>query len=425
MNQEVAHTDQASEERRLTSKCRAVLVCTLLLLLTGFGLREGHAQALTPGGGVYVTDEQTRLRAGPSTHHDVLASLERGRWLEVVELGGELTVGGVSAPWVRVRDPWAPETDAPFSAPTAGWVWGGLLRPIPEDVAAPSVANWERVLVRVDPHTRALALEGDGEAVAWAAHFDPDREGRPRTLEVAEWLRLGAAPARSWQLVGWRRLARLSVIPVEDGLSWLRIEGEGHRRQRRILLRPSLLEGEVLDLGGDRTQGATQLLTLQDGQTTELVVLEVTKDEGGQPLQRGMTRFALIADGPQPLADPAVRSALMPAPNLLVEGVSAVRRGAICDVRVAVRNEAAGADSTRLLVRAWGERVVRGAIERGAVITVEAELPALVPGRVAEVTAEVPLARSWSRLALELTVVPVPIESRLDDNRKRVAIEPQ
>ena len=425
MNRDVAHETQASEDRTPASNRGALLVCTLLLGLTGLAPRPGHA--LDVGTSVYVTDEETRLRAGPATGTDVLASLERGRWLQVQEVGPAAQIGGLEAPWIRVSDPWAPETDAPFLAPTSGWVWGGLLRPIPAELTQPSVANWERVVVRVDPHTRALDLDSaDGQAVAWAVHFDPDREGSPRTLEVAEWMRLGAAPTRSWTLVGWRRLASLSVVPLPEGLTWLRIEGEGNRRQRRTLLRPSLLDAQALDLdwSGAGARSTELLFTDLDGDGgDELVLLETSFDDQGQPLERGLSRFALTAEGPAPLEDPVVRNALMPAPNLIVESVSTVRAGATVVLTVRVRSEAAGAAASTLVVRSWGERRESEAT-RGPLQRTTAPVPALVPGQIVEVPLSIEVERGWPLVGIEATIVPVAVESRLDDNRWRATVEP-
>ena len=406
----------------------------LMVLLTALpGVASGQPVDLSPGQSVYVADEQSRLRAAPSTRSDVLASLERGRWLEVVQTGELLVIQGRGAPWVQVRDPWAPDSDAPFVTPTSGWVWGGLLLPIPEGLSPPSVANWERVVVRVDPHTRELDLDGgDGEAVAWATHFDPDRKGTPRTLEIAEWLRLGATPARSWKLVGWRRLTRLAVIDLVDGLTWLQVEGQGNRRQNRILLRPSLLDAPVLDLdhdtGGAPHRRATTLLLVDaaaDG-IDELAVLEVTSDDTGQPLERGLSRFALTTEGPQPIGEPLVRSALMPAPNLVIESVEVARRRGLAHITLAVRSEAAATAATQVVIESWGERPGGpSGLSRSSRSVTRAELPALVPGRVAEVVLEAPLSRGWGRFAVEATVVPATVESQLDDNRKLVVVELQ
>ena len=401
--------------------------------MTGSTSAVGQAAEVSPflaGSNVYVTDEETRLRAAPSTHSDTLASLERGRWLEVVALGAPLTIAGVWAPWVQVRDPWAPEGDSPFLAPTSGWVWGGLLRPIPETLPAPSVANWERVIVRVDPHSRLLDQTGKGgEAVAWAVHFEPDRDGAPRTLELAEWLRLGAAPTASWRLVGWRRLGRLSILAGRDAITWLRLEGEGNRRQARVLLRPSLLDAPPLDLDGSGRSGqptATTVLPVDvDGDgTDELAVLETPADSSQVPIQRGLSWFALTAKGAELLGEPVVRGALMPSPNLLVESVAATRAARHeLVVVVVVRNEAAGAPASELILRASGRRVVDGVVHRGEPVVSRGQLPALVPDRIYELRFAVPLETEWDGVDLEATVVPVPVEERLDDNRKRITIE--
>lgn len=410
---------------------RALCAATALLALGPIRAVAQSTSAFEPGGSVYVTDEQTRLRAAPSTRSDVLASLERGRWLEVVGTGDVLEIRGRAAPWIQVRDPWAPEAGAAFLTPTSGWVWGGLLHPLPEGLSPPSVANWERVVIRVDPHTREIDLAGgDGEAVAWAVHFDPDRDGAPRTLEVAEWMRLGAAPSRSWKLVGWRRLARMAVVPLPDGLTWLQLEGQGNRRQSRILLRASLLDVPTLDLdhdigvaAGHRSTSLLWVDTDEDG-VDEVTVLEVTSDDLGRPIERGLSRFALAAKGPRPLGNPMVRSALMPAPNLVVEGIEVARRGGGAAITVRVRSEAASAAATDVVVRTWGERPGgRVGLERSALSVTRGALPALVPGRVAEVMLDAPLERGWPSLAVDATIVPADVESQLDDNHHRVIAE--
>jgi hypothetical protein len=405
----------------------------LALLLAVLAPLHAHAQlpGLSPGQGVYVTDEQTRLRAAPSTSSDVLASLERGRWLEVVQTGEALVVQGRSATWVQVRDPWAPDSDATFVTPTGGWVWGGLLLPVPAGLSPPSIANWERVVVRVDPHTRELDLDGgDGEAVAWATHFDPDREGTPRTLEIAEWMRLGTTPAKSWKLVGWRRLTRLAVIDLPDGVTWLQIEGQGNRRQSRVLLRPSLMDAPALDLDHDTGNGpswrTTTLLMVDsdaDG-VDELTVLEVTSDAAGQAVERGLSRFALTTAGPQQLGEPLVRSALMPAPNLVLESIDVHARRGRARITLQVRSEAAGTEDTQVVVKSWGERAGGpSGLSRSSQVVTRAAVPALVPGRVAEVVLSAPLERGWARLAVEATIVPSTVESQLNDNRKLVVVE--
>ncbi len=403
--------------------------CAAVALVASLPLRALAATApLPPGQAVYVTDEQTRLRATPGG--DVLGSLERGRWLEVVATGEPLRLHGRTAPWIQVRDPWAPNEDGPFVSPTGGWVWGGLLLPVPDGVSPPSVANWERVVIRVDPHTRELDLGGgDGEAVAWAAHFDPDQEGTPRTLEVAEWMRLGAAPARSWKLVGWRRLGRLAVLPLKDGLTWLQVEGEGSRRQSRVLLRASLLDLPVLDLdgdtGGSTHRRATSLLFVDsDGDgVDDLTVLEVLYDESGRPVERGLSCFALTSEGPRAVADPVVRSALMPAANLGIEGIDVAQRRGLVRITLQVRSQSAGSAATEVVIRTWGERPGGPAgLRRSAPSVTRAALPPLVPGRVTEVVLDRALEAGWPLLTVDATIVPSTVESQLDDNRKKVTV---
>ena len=380
------------------------------------------------GAAVYVSGRGVRLRAGPSASTDVLAELEQGRWLAVDEVGDSATFDTHAAPWIRVSDPFAPLAASPFVGASAGWVWGGLVQTVPDATSPPSLANWERLILRVDPATGLVSPASErGEAVAWALHVNPGSESQPRTLEVGEWLRLGTTASRTWTALGWRSVSLLTTVEPGDGGAWLLIHGVAADGSDRIELRPSMLPGAglVLDVRSTTQTGRGQVDLLWedvDGDgVTELITLEHREDARGATVGLTLQSYTLRAGVVGALAEAVNHEPLLPAPNLRLEAPTIHRVSGRASATFNVVCDGAARPAGTLVVRAtalsgWSggpRRTLGESVQRLAV-------PAMLPDQQVSITADVPLAlHDAAQLIVQGVVLPQGPEAKLLDNLAR------
>jgi hypothetical protein len=364
---------------------------------------------LEAGAAVVVIEGGSRLRTAPTTRSDVVTGLEQGRVLELVERGETATIAGVDAPWVRVRDPWAPLSGV-LAGPWEGWVWGGLLAPSPAGTPEVTHALWDRMFA---------AAGSDGATPrAWGLRSAAERDG---ALELGEWIDADPAPDRIRQLEGWTVVEAVHLKEPGGDRPWLWVLGRSAEGQRRGLLIPTGSDAEPLDLvlstdldGGQRLDGEFFLIDLDGDGVDEAVVQWVRRGADGEPIERHFAPFELAADGTSRPGRGQLRDALLPPPDLRITGVvvEAVGRRARLEIRVV--NDGSRSEPTRLEVR------VSPVDGRGRTATVEAELPlpALSAEETRELDLEVDLPRgAWGRCYLEVLAVPVGVELGLDNNR--------
>ena len=350
----------------------------------------------------------TRLRAEASLRSDVVTVLEAGRWLELLAVGELATVAGIEAPWLRVRDPWAPLGDGLLAGDWRGWVWGGLVGPAPDDLPEVTHALWDRLF--------ATPAGGEGPRM-WALRPAADQPG---VVEVGEWTGSGQAPDRLRPLDGWLSIDSIHRQDPGNGRVWLWLTGRGSDGHRRGQLVPAGCAAAPLEVAltaepspGQQLRGGLYLIDLDGDGVDEALVQWVLTDAAGEIVQRHFAPFALAADGTTSQSPGAqVREALLPAPDLQVRAVALRRQrsdGAL--VEVTLFNGGARSTATRLDVSVAGSAMAEPTVHR-------AEVPALSPGQEVRLELAVDLGRRGSgRFLVEALVVPRGVEVELANNR--------
>jgi hypothetical protein len=400
-----SHALQATGARKSRTTAAALLLLSLLVcspLLAG-----PAAPILEPGAAVLVLEGGTRLRSEPSLRADVITDLEEGRWLELVAIGEPQVVAGLQAPWLQVRDPWAPLGDGMLAGPWDGWVWGGLVGPAPASAPQITHALWDRAF--------AVPERGPGPLM-WALRPAADEPG---VVELGEWTGPTQAPDRIRPLRGWQAIDAIHRRDPGNGRIWLWLTGRGDAGQGRGQLVPTGVDAEPLEVmlsgepaEGQLLRGRLFLIDLEGDGQDEAVVQWIRFDRDGEVLDRHFAPFVLEADGSsRPGAGGQVREALLPPPDLRIRAVDLQRSGGGVVAVVAVVNSGARSGPTRLDVtvapRADGQEVqLRG------------EVPALVPGEELEIRLPISLPRGGTGTFLvDALVVPVGVEADLGNNR--------
>lgn len=377
----------------------------LLALLLAPPVQAGAA--MEPGQAVLVQSGGTRLRVEPSLRADVVTELEEGRWLELVSVGELATVAGVEAPWLQVRDPWAPMGDGLLAGPWEGWVWGGLVGAAPEEVPEVTHALWDRLFA--DPG-------GGAGPRMWALRPAADQPG---VVEVGEWTGTAQAPDRVRPLVGWQAIDSIHRQDPGNGRTWLWLIGRGDDGHRRGQLVPTSCDAEPLEVilsgepaPGQRLRGSLYLIDLEGDGQHEAVVQWVRSGADGEVHERHFAPFQLDADGTVRQAPGAqVRDALLPPPDLAVRAVGLRRSGRQAFAVVTVANAGARSEPTRLDVSV-------AARVGGQDLLVRADLPALAPGEERELELPVGLPRGTvGGFLVDAVVVPTGVEADLGNNR--------
>lgn len=77
-----------------------------------------------------LVNENLKLRSGEATSTDVLAVMQAGTKIKILELGKAETIDGISSNWVKVEvQAGAKDRDGkPIKAGTVGWCYGGYLK---------------------------------------------------------------------------------------------------------------------------------------------------------------------------------------------------------------------------------------------------------------------------------------------------------
>lgn len=362
---------------------------------------------LEAGQALLVREGGTRLRAGPSLRDDVVTTLEEGRWLELVAVGEPATLSGVEAPWLQVRDPWAPMGDGLLAGPWEGWVWGGLVGPAPEEVPKVTHALWDRLFA---------VPEGDVGPRMWALRPAADSPG---VVEVGEWTGTSQAPDRVRPLAGWQSIDAVHRQDPGNGRVWLWITGRGERGRVRGQLVPTGSDAEPLEVllsgepaPGQWLRGDLYLVDLDGDGRDEAVVQWARSDADAEVIERHFAPFDLADDGTvAPAPGAQVRDALLPPPDLKVRQVGLRRSGRKVLAVVSVVNAGARSEPTRLDVKVAPK-------SRGAQVRARADVPALAPGEewLLEVPLELPRATALGFL-VDAVVVPTGVEADLGNNR--------
>lgn len=341
-----------------------------------------QAQA-APGEAVRVNVDGAWLRVGPSTSADGVQLLEAGRWLELQERGPDDTIGAETAPWWSVSDPWAADEGA------RGWVWGGLLDPLPEGLPSLEKTLWDRALV--------LGAEGPVSVVA----VHRDRVGG--SLELAWWDRGSQTASGRRTLEGWTRFDGAWLKPTGAPRPWIWLDGESKQGDQGQLL--SLAEADelmpvLIEAPGHDSE--LLLVDLDGDGVQEAVVLVTETSPNGRVARRRYESFSLTERGAAlGRGDAEELAGLLDAPDLELTELSVQGD----EIRALVHNTGSSSRPTAVLARfADGAPGVHS----------RRPLPALMPGQTLPISLPLPPGAG----TLLVTVLPASIESVLSNNRR-------
>jgi hypothetical protein len=136
-----------------------------------------------------VTGEKVRIRKGPGTAHEILATKAKGERLRVVE---------ERSGWLRLEQ--------------GGWIFAQLTRPVrpspADDAPGPDAGEVAQPGGEEAPPRRALKVKAAGESVA--VHEGPGTE-HPKVGSLAQ----GEVAEAIESSVGWLKLARGGWVPIE------------------------------------------------------------------------------------------------------------------------------------------------------------------------------------------------------------------
>lgn len=357
-----------------------------LLLMLSFG---SAVAAPRPGDEVVVDASGLRLRAEPSLGGDVVAQLERGRWLRVIDSGPEQHIGARRAPWLRVVDPFAPDD----GAVREGWVWGALLQPLPRDAPRPDPVNWYRAVVSASPQGPRL----------WTLHLP--REDATGAPELGLWSAGDPGPSQVRPLPPWRSVEALHQRDVGRGRVWLWLQGVDTQGRAVGSLVPGDTVGTdalVVPLQDGAERSRFYLFDLDGDAVLEAVTLRESRDRWGRVDAWTLQAWSLGADGQLALRQRWERGGLMPLPDPRV--VRAGREGGA--IRVVLANDGALSVASQLEIRLGGTRR-------------RVPVEALVPGerRIVHVP-----GTDGPGGTLEVVWIPAEVEADLDNNRLAVEL---
>jgi hypothetical protein len=323
-----------------------------------------------------------------------LADLEGGRWLEVTAVGDWETIGGVRAPWLSVHDPFAPAS-GPLTGPADGWVWGGLVDALTPERRASAQLPWERAIVAPDGIRSLQAVEGQRAVrvrrwdTADRALWEADLQGVERVQGA--WARAGGGG--TWLFVD----VTLGGTPT---LMLVAPNGVVHTIPLRLDPAPGASRAAAADADGD---GAVELFLAED------------LYRAGQLESRRLRVMSLGDDGTLRESARTEASGLLPPTDLAVASVEARPEARSLLVTATVRSDGAASPPTALLVTVVPCTESAG---RGPSRVVRVDVPAMLPGEVRSLDAEVDLpAGTWAGYDVDAFVVPSGPEPDLDDNR--------
>lgn len=338
-----------------------------------------------------------------------MAELEQGRWLQVVARGDVETIGTTTAPWFQVRDPWAPLGNGPLAGPWEGWIWGGLLGPLPAGLPELTPALWDRVLVADEAEP--------GRPSMWALRPAADEPG---VVEIGEWSDPSPTPGLIRRQEGLAGIDAVHRLDPGNGRTWLWITGTGLVGETTGQLVPTgcQLPSLVVTLDAETVLGRRERTRLYlvdlDADGVQEAILHGTEEDAASVVRRSYSFLRLGADGridgPEGVE---VRDGLLPPPDLAVRSVTIDVAASPATVFLTLANDGSRSDPTRLEIRVAGS----GTSASAPLLSI-LDLPSLAPAEERRITVPVVVPRtSGRRFLVEVLVVPTGVESSLDNNR--------